>query len=64
MTGRTITMELPITQDQIDRWQRGEMIQDVMPHLTPEQREFMISGVTPADWGQLFPAEIKAERIN
>jgi hypothetical protein len=29
-------------------------IQDILPHFTPEQREFLISGSTPAEWNEMF----------
>ena len=50
MTGEKNTMLLPVTNEQIDRWQSGELIQNVFPHQTPSEREFLISGVTPEEW--------------
>ena len=50
MTGEKNTMLLPVTNEQIDRWQSGELIQNVFPHLTPSERELLISGVTPEEW--------------
>ena len=50
MTGEKNTMLLPVTNEQINRWQNGELIQNVFPHLTPSEREFFISGVTPEEW--------------
>jgi hypothetical protein len=57
LSGQTATRELPITQDQYDRWQAGELIQDVMPHLSPDDREFIITGNTPEDWEKMFGKE-------
>ena len=53
MTGEKNTMLLPVTNEQIERWEGGALIQDVFPHLTPSEREFLISGVTPDEWGQM-----------
>ena len=53
MTGEKNEMLLPVTNEQIERWQNGELIQNVFPHLTPSEREFLISGVTPEEWGQM-----------
>ena len=50
MTGEKNTMLLPVTNEQINRWQNGELIQNVFPHLTPSERELLISGVTPEEW--------------
>ena len=30
-------------------------IQDAFPFLTADEREFLISGLTPACWARLFP---------
>ena len=58
LTGKSNTMDLPVTQEQIDRWQRREgLIQNIMPDLSPDQREFLMSGYTPEDWATLFPTE-------
>ena len=49
-TGVTHTMELPVTLEQIKRWERGEYIQDVFSDLTPGQREFIMTGITDEEW--------------
>jgi hypothetical protein len=46
--------DLDITPEQLLRWQRGELIQDVMPHLSAEDREFLISGCTQEEWDKLW----------
>lgn len=53
-TGIRHTMDLPITQDQIDKWHEGELIQNVFPFLTPGQREFLKTGITPEEWNETF----------
>jgi hypothetical protein len=58
-TGKINQMELNVTQAQIDEWQGGELIQNVMPHLSDEEREFLISGMTPAEWNN-FVSECAA----
>jgi len=32
---------------------QGELIQDVFPHLTPDEREFIQTGITPEDWNEM-----------
>lgn len=54
LTGNTSHWYLPITQAQLDAWVDGMLIQDAMPHLTADQREFMITGITPAEWNEAF----------
>jgi hypothetical protein len=52
------TMELDITYDQLDRinnrYDTGELIQNIVPNLTIEEREFLITGITPKEWNELF----------
>ena len=49
-TGRVRELELDVTQEQIDRWQNGELIQNAMPHLSIDEREFLISGMLSHEW--------------
>lgn len=57
LTGITRTIELDITKEQYQAWQNGELIQDAMPNLTAEQREFLISGATQEEWDEAYPEE-------
>ena len=41
---------LPVTPAQLAAWRVGAPIQRAMPHLTPNQREFIKPGVTPDEW--------------
>lgn len=54
ISGRITTMDLPITDDQIAEFDRGALIQDAFPNLTPNQREFILSGITPEEWDATF----------
>lgn len=51
------TRDLPVTQSQIELWEAGGLIQDVMPELSSEDREFIMSGVTPEEWDSVFSEE-------
>ena len=52
--GVTRSKELPVTPEQISRWQSGELAQNVFTQLNAEEREFIISGNTNEDWDQMF----------
>lgn len=39
------------------RWQSGELIQDVFPEKTFDERELMISGTCPECWKKYFESE-------
>ena len=57
ISGKTNSMELPITNTQLDRWTGGELIQDVFPDLEIDQREFLMTGITPEEWTRTFGEE-------
>lgn len=38
----------------MDAWQAGAYIQDVFPMLNADEREFIKTGITPAEWESMF----------
>jgi hypothetical protein len=54
ISGKNNTLNLPITPAQITEWQNGALIQNVFPDLTPDQREFLMTGITTEEWRDLF----------
>lgn len=49
--GGVTHMEMKVTLSELNKWiQSGQNIQDALPHLTPDEREFLISGITPEQW--------------
>jgi len=57
LTGKVNSKELDVTIDQIDAWVNGELIQDVMPHLSPADREFLMTGMLDDEFDSLFKEE-------
>lgn len=57
ITKRVNVMDLPINQEKLDAWNNGALIQDVMPDLNEDQREFLISGMMPGEFEALFGEE-------
>ena len=55
ISGKLHTKDLPVTEIQMERWKRGALVQDVFPGLTPDQREFILSGITAEEWAGAFP---------
>ena len=45
---------LPVTTDQLLRWQQGELIQNAMPDLPRADRELFISGICGDCWRKMF----------
>lgn len=39
------------------KYDQGAMIQDVLPELTPDERELLLTGITPEEWEELFGKE-------
>ena len=54
MSGKSHEMEINVSEKQITLWMEGALIQDVMPNLTPEEREFLMTGITPEEWDATF----------
>lgn len=54
LTGVTRTMDLNVTQEQLDQYESGMLAQDVFPHLTPSEREFIMTGITDEEWKQFM----------
>jgi hypothetical protein len=57
LTGTVNTIWLDITIDEVLAWQHGALAQDVWPHLSDDEREFIMSGITPSEWDDIFDAE-------
>ena len=38
----------------LQQWFRGALIQDVFPTASSEEREFIVSGLTPEVWDKIF----------
>lgn len=58
-SGEVRAMNLPtVTQERLDRWEsEGLNIQDAFPELTDDEREFILTGMTPEEWDEAFPEE-------
>jgi len=54
LTGVRNTIELDVTEAQVNQWRGGRNIQEVMRNLTDDQREFIMTGITPTSWEEIF----------
>lgn len=58
LTGIEHTLELNITSEELFRVENrrysNELIQNIVPQLTMEEREFLISGITEEEWNNTF----------
>lgn len=55
-TGLTHTRDIDISEWEYARYQRGELgyVQEAFPLLSADDREFLVTGVTPEEWDDLF----------
>lgn len=56
-SGRPNSMTLRMTQAQWDEWRsegRKRFVQEIFPHLSAEEREFLLTGITPDEWNEAF----------
>ena len=54
ISGKINVMDLDVTKDQFVAWEKGALIQDAFPNLTPDEREFIKTGVTRDEWDAMF----------
>lgn len=57
LTGVTRSQEIPVTAEQMQAFEGGALIQNAMPNLTDDQREFILNGITPDEWDELVGEE-------
>lgn len=55
LTLKDNTREIDVTMDQLNAWANGpDVIQKVLPWLSDDDREFLLTGCTPEDWDFMF----------
>lgn len=57
LSGKVHTLEIDINEASYQSWLGGMLIQDAFPHLSPDEREFLMTGATPEEWEQEFGDE-------
>ena len=57
MSGKENSMELNVNPAQIFAWNTGTLAQNAFPDLTPPEREFVMTGITPDEWTEMFGPE-------
>jgi len=61
LSGVTRTLNLPITVNQLGAYMSGATLQEAFPHLSPDQREFIYTGITAEEWERFFPMDEEDE---
>ena len=57
ITNITRTLDLDVTQKQLNDYENGLLLQNAFPNLTPNQREFIKTGITNDEWNSLTSEE-------
>ena len=52
--GKVNTLDLNVTDAQIEYYAAGALIQDAFPHLSADDREFIKTGHTAESWEEMF----------
>ena len=58
ISGNVNEMDLPVEQEKIDQWYEmgrapgAPLIQDFFSELNDEQREFILTGISPKEWNE------------
>jgi hypothetical protein len=54
LSGHTSSMDIDVTLEQVASWEQGELVQNAMPNLSADEREFIMTGITPTEWDEMF----------
>lgn len=63
-TAEVVTLDLPVTEEQVAEWNapNSRHIQQVFPNLTPDEREFILTGITAETWDAIFESHDDEEQ--
>lgn len=53
-TGTVRTLDLDVTKEEFENWQNGMLIQDAMPRLSVDEREFLMTGFIRGEWDKFM----------
>lgn len=46
---------------QYNMWVNGNKVTEFAPNLSADEREFLITGTTPAEWDDMFPEPLEQQ---
>ena len=55
MCKQSVIMEA--SEEGLNKWQQGALIQHALPELTEDEREMLLSGICPTCWDKIFSEE-------
>ena len=54
LTGQVNELDIAVTSEQLADYASGTLAQDAFPHLSADDREFLMTGITPSEWDNAF----------
>jgi hypothetical protein len=48
------TMTIVLDMEDYKKWEAGELVQNALPYLTADEREFLMTGILPIEWNMIF----------
>ena len=52
--GEVNTLDIPVTEEQVQAYMNGALIQNAFPNLSADDREFIMTGITEEIWDNIF----------
>ena len=53
LSGSTATRDIPLSEEELKAYYESHRpIQQMYPRLSPEDREFVMTGITPEEWNR------------
>jgi hypothetical protein len=57
ISAETNVMDIDVTEEQLALWESGMLIQEAMPNIGSDEREFIMTGITPQEWDNAMGIE-------
>jgi hypothetical protein len=51
--GEVNTLDIPVTEEQVQAYMNGALIQNAFPNLSADDREFIKTGITAESWEEM-----------
>jgi|TARA_R110002074_G_scaffold320785_1_gene491211 hypothetical protein len=51
--GEVNTLDIPVTEEQVQAYMNGALIQNAFPNLSADDREFIMTGITAESWEEM-----------
>jgi hypothetical protein len=66
LSGKTSSREIPVDQAELDNWlatprRERRHVQYQFPFLSADDREFLMTGITPEEWNETFGGDDDGE---